>query len=80
MNCQEALDLLYDMVDNEASDVDAQQVREHLKNCKDCDGVYRVEQAVDDLLRARLEHSAPSLQLASLKARVISRLDDIDCE
>ena len=80
MNCQEALDLLYDMVDNEASNIDAQQVRDHLKNCNDCDGVYRLEQAVDDLLKARIENHAPDGQLSSLKARVMSRLDEIDCE
>ena len=80
MNCQEALELVYDIIDNEATDIDAQQVRDHLKNCKDCDGVYRLEQAVDELLRARLENSEPSPRLASLKTWVLCRLDDIDCE
>lgn len=80
MNCQEALNLLHDVIDNEASEFDVQQIREHLKNCEDCDGVYRLEQAVDELLRARLENSEPSPQLSSLKAKVLSRLDEIDCE
>ena len=80
MNCQEALDLLYDIVDNEASEVDVQNVREHLKNCEDCDGVYRLEQAVDELLRARLENPSPSPQLISLKTKVLGQLDEIDCE
>ena len=80
MNCQEALDLVYGIIDNEASEIDAQQVRDHLKSCKDCDGVYRVEQAVTELLRARLENQKANPQLASLKAKVLSRLDEIDCE
>ncbi|MCD6248961.1 MAG: zf-HC2 domain-containing protein [candidate division Zixibacteria bacterium] len=80
MNCQEALNLLYDIVDNEASEVDVQNVREHLKNCEDCDGVYRLEQTVDELLRARLENPLATPQLASLKTKVLGQLDEIDCE
>jgi anti-sigma factor (TIGR02949 family) len=80
MNCREALDLLHDIIDNEASKVDAQQVRDHLKSCEDCDGVYKLEQAVDDLLRARLENPAPSPQLDSLKDKVLKQLDEIDTE
>ena len=30
MNCQEALSLLYDYIDKEASDINAQQIKEHL--------------------------------------------------
>jgi len=80
MNCQEALDLLYDIIDSETSEIDVQHVREHLKNCEDCNGVYRLEQAVDELLRARLENPSPNSRLVSLKAKVLNRLDDIDCE
>jgi anti-sigma factor (TIGR02949 family) len=80
MNCQQALELVYDIIDNEASEIDVQQIRDHLKNCEDCDGVYRLEQAVDDLLRARLENPGPSPRLASLKSRVLNQLDEIDCE
>ena len=80
MNCQEALELLYAIIDNEASEIDVNQVRDHLKNCRDCDGIYRLEQALDNLLRARLENPAPSPRLTSLKTKVLSRLDEIDCE
>lgn len=80
MNCQEALDLLHEIIDNEASKLDVQQVREHLKNCSDCDGIYRVEQAVDELIRARLENPKPSPRLNQLKSKVLTRLDEIDCE
>ena len=80
MNCQQAIELVYDIIDNEASEIDVQQIRDHLKNCEDCDGVFRLEQAVNDLLRARLENPTPSPQLKSLKSRVLSQLDKIDCE
>ena len=30
MNCQEALDLLYDIIDKEASEIDTQEVKRHL--------------------------------------------------
>ena len=80
MNCQEALNLLYDIIDNEASENDDLRVRDHLKSCRDCSGIYRLEQAVDKLLRARLENPRTNPNLVSLKAKVLSQLDEVDCE
>ena len=80
MNCQEALSLLYDIIDNEASEIDSQQVREHLENCTDCDGVFRLEESVNELLRARLKNPKPNPRLKALKAKVLSQFDAIDCE
>ena len=35
MKCQEALDLLYEIIDKEASEIDTQAVKRHLDYCQD---------------------------------------------
>ncbi len=80
MNCQDALDLLYDIIDREASEIDAQRVKEHLENCRDCFEVYRLEQSVQDLINERVQNSFDTPRVDDLKAKIISRLDEIDRE
>lgn len=80
MNCQEALNRLYDVIDKETSEIDTQQVRQHLARCKDCAGVFRVEESVNELLREKLRHQEATPRLDSLKARVLEQLDEIDEE
>lgn len=79
MNCQEALNLLYDIIDKEASEIDIRQVEEHLSHCHDCSGIYRVERSVNELIRERLRHEEASPRLESLKSRILTELDEIDC-
>jgi len=57
MNCQEALNLLYDIIDNEASDIDKQQVRDHLAKCCDCAGIYRIEESLQRFLSEKLKEA-----------------------
>jgi anti-sigma factor (TIGR02949 family) len=80
MNCQEALSLLYDIIDREASEIDVREVEEHLRNCKDCSGVYRLERSVNELVQEKLSHQKATPRLDSLKAKVLSELDQIDCD
>ena len=80
MNCQDALNLLYDVIDKEASKIDVKEVEEHLARCRDCTGVYRLEQSVNELIREKLKHQEPTPRLDSLKAKVRSQLDQIECE
>jgi anti-sigma factor (TIGR02949 family) len=78
MNCQEALSLLYDVIDKEASEIDAQQVAEHLRRCDDCAGKYHLEQSIHELLQAKLQNQDASPEIDSIKAKVLSQLDEID--
>lgn len=80
MNCQDALDLLYDIIDREASEVDAQQVKEHLENCRDCFEVYRLEQSMQDFINESIQNPAPTPKSEDLRTKILSRLDDIDRE
>lgn len=79
MNCQEALNLLYDIIDREASEIDIKQVEEHLGHCHDCSGVYRLEHSVNELIRERLTHQEATPRLDSLKSKILLELDAIDC-
>ena len=80
MNCQEALDLLYDIIDKEASEIDAGEVAEHLKLCRHCSGVFRVEASIQELIKERLARDNPSPRLDTLKLKILSELDNIDRE
>ena len=80
MNCQDALNLLYDIIDKEASEIDIKQVEEHLSHCHDCSGIYRLESSVNALIRERLSHQDVTPRLDSLKAKILSELDAIDCD
>jgi len=80
MNCQEALDLLYDIIDKEASEIDTQQVQEHLSHCRDCFEKYKVEGEVHDFIMAKLNSDTTAPRLETLRTRIIARLDTIDQE
>jgi len=69
MNCQEALSLLYDVIDKEASEIDAREVEKHLKNCQDCAGVYRLEQSVNELIKRSSSLRTPAPELMPSRAR-----------
>lgn len=80
MNCQEALSLLYDIIDKEASEIDAAEVQKHLANCRDCFHVYNLEHSVNALVVERLKsaHATPCVE--KLRDKLILKLNDIDAE
>ncbi len=80
MNCQEALDLLYDIIDKEASEVDVQEVQEHLDKCRDCFGRYQVEQSIQEFIQSKLKQADSTPKLDTLKSRILAGLDEIDQE
>lgn len=80
MNCQEALDLLYDIIDKEANEIDAAEVQRHVNSCRDCLKIYRLETSVHELIAARLRNNGSEGNIDGLKARIIMQLDAIDKE
>jgi len=79
MNCQEALSLLYDIIDKEASEIDIRQVEDHLRHCHDCSGIYRLERSVNELIREKLDHQEGTPRLDSLKSKILAEMDVMDC-
>jgi len=80
MNCQEALSLLYDVIDKEASEFDISQVKEHLSRCHNCAGVYKIEESISRLIQEKLGHNEPTHHFDALKTKVLQQLDGIDAE
>ncbi|RKX26764.1 MAG: hypothetical protein DRP47_07700 [Candidatus Zixiibacteriota bacterium] len=79
MNCQEALSLLYDIIDKEASDIDAKEVEEHIEVCRNCSDIFRIETSIHEFLKLKLQSNQPTTKLEALKKRVLYNLDEIDC-
>ena len=80
MNCQEALELLYEYIDKEASDIDRKQVRKHLDGCRHCFERYRLEGSIQDFLNEKAQKLNETPRLDALRARVVGKLDSIDRE
>lgn len=78
MNCQEALSLLYEIIDKEASEVDIKKVQQHSEQCQHCFEVFRVETALQDFINEKLNDGNPSGSLETLKVKVALKLDEID--
>ncbi|MDF1544200.1 MAG: zf-HC2 domain-containing protein [bacterium] len=78
MNCQEALDLLYDIIDQEVSEIDEAQVRSHLEKCRHCSEIFRLESSIQNFLDAKTANVGSSDNLESLRSKIVSDLDGID--
>lgn len=82
MNCQEALELLYEIIDKEADDVDVKEVESHLSSCRHCFELFRIEKSVQDFIDSKLEHeknsTTPSDELDNLRSNIMNSLDEID--
>ena len=82
MNCQEALELLYDIIDKEADDVNIQEVESHLSNCRHCFELFRIEKSVQEFIDSKLEQEknniTPIVKLDSLRSNIMGSLDEID--
>ncbi len=78
MNCQEALSLLYDIIDGEASEIDVKRVQRHRDRCKHCFEIYRVESAIQEFINEKVKDGNPDVSLETLKAKISNKLDEID--
>lgn len=75
MNCREALRLLYDYIDKEASEIDSEKVNEHLKMCRHCMARYEFEQMFKTFV---IDKGTNPHDNSRLKASILSRLDAAD--
>ena len=80
MNCQEALDKLYQLIDRESSEVEESTIREHLSHCQHCSDIYTLEQAVNDFVLARIRKNSEPVALNHLKTKILDELDLVDCD
>ncbi|MEW5923501.1 MAG: zf-HC2 domain-containing protein [Candidatus Zixiibacteriota bacterium] len=71
MTCEEALRLLYEVIDKEASDYDVKRVEEHLHKCKDCMSRYQFEEMFKAFVVDKASTKSKSDQLKSSILRTI---------
>lgn len=71
-NCSDALDHLYEYLDQEMPDGDRDKLAEHLDECSPCLEKYGLEQAVKKLVKRCCGHDdVPS----DLRSKVMDRID-----
>ncbi len=75
MNCRDALRLLYDVVDKEATESDISQVQEHLKTCRHCSMRYDLEAKFKECIE-RKGNFSPDCE--ELRTKITQELDSID--
>jgi mycothiol system anti-sigma-R factor len=73
MTCQEALRLLYEVIDKEADQIDTEKVREHLENCRDCMKRFEFETMFKTFVT---ERAASPTRTDQLKYRILARLEE----
>ena len=78
MTCEEALRLLYDIIDQEASAIDTEQVKDHLEKCRSCGNIYKLESSIHKFITMKLQAVEPIAKLEVLRSRIITSLDEID--
>lgn len=80
MNCQEALSLLYEIIDKEASDVDTEEVQQHLQKCRHCFEVYRLEQSIQEFINHKINDGPSEGVHEDLRSKVMQKLDEVDAD
>jgi hypothetical protein len=75
LNCQEALRLLYNIIDNETDDIDIVQVEKHLRICRHCMARYDFERMFKTFVT---DKGQDKCETSRLKTAIEARLDGID--
>lgn len=75
ISCEEALSRLYEYLDGELEDVEAEEVRRHLEICKKCYPLFNFERLFLDFIRDR---GGQPVRDERLRDRVREMLEGLD--
>jgi mycothiol system anti-sigma-R factor len=75
MTCEEALRLLYDVIDKESSQIDSEKVKEHLNGCRHCMARYEFEAMFKTFV---VDKAASKTKSDQLRNKILSRLEDAE--
>jgi hypothetical protein len=78
MNCQETLNLLYDVIDKEASEIDVLEVQKHLDHCQDCLKKFQIQESLQLLVKERLKAVSDIPKIDHLKSKVLAKLEEAE--
>ena len=68
--CDEALDRLFEFIDDELPDKELQRIGEHLKTCPPCEAEHRIKEKIKNLTALSGGDEAPE----ALRARVLASI------
>lgn len=71
MNCQEALQSLYEFIDRELDTATAEEIQAHLKHCNGCLGKFEAERLFKEMLQAKAGGERVSEEM---RARILARI------
>ncbi len=77
MTCQEALRLLYEVIDKEAAQLDVEKVKEHLDSCESCMSRYEFERMFKTFVS---ERAVSSTRTEKLKEKILYHIEDAERE
>ena len=72
MNCEEALEKLFDVIDKEITQIDKKEIIEHLKDCRHCMSRYDFEKMFKTFVAEKTCIDCDSEQL---KSKILDKLD-----
>jgi len=58
-DCRDALDVLYEYLDNQLEDLRSKNIKQHLDLCRACFGVYEFERLLRERMRMKTQHLSP---------------------
>ncbi len=71
-DCQEAIDVLYEYLDNQLTDIRSSAIQKHLQLCRACFGLYEFEKVLRERIREKTYHQCPD----RLKKRIESIIEE----
>jgi len=72
MNCEEALKKLYEIVDNEATPKDKEEIKKHLEHCRHCMSRYEFEDMFKKLI---CDKTTSNCDTSRLKKNILDKID-----
>ncbi len=75
MTCEEALKKLYEIVDNEASQKDKEEIKQHLEHCRHCMSRYDFENLFKKLI---CDKASTPCDTSRLKKNILDRIDQME--
>ena len=71
MNCQEALQNLYEFIDQELDKATVAEIQTHLEHCEGCLGKFEAERLFKEMLRAKASGERVSEEM---RGRILARI------
>lgn len=76
LDCTTAIDQLYEYLDGQCGEVDAQTIKSHIDGCSPCLDAFDFHAELQDMVQSRCQSEMPD----GLRAKVLGALKDLEFE